>query len=281
MIGNQKRDEIENLEDLDSEIIVYDIETTGFQASSIVTTITFRTDEGYISWVNTKGENFSGIDNSPVDLHLKVVESEEELLNNVLEFVNEYFDDSSVLVAYNGETWRGGFDNSFLRTRCVKNEIPFIFNGVRYHDLYSIFGKQGRFNTEVKSVRGMKKNQLKKLSEDMGIGHNGLNKDPLIERIESEGYDIQLLELWYKHNFDEAGPPTFEYTSLDEVYDVLIDKEIGIDPAEDSGEVVTMYHKGEFDKVLKHNISDVIKTSRLLEIAIKSVSKSDFNVKTL
>ncbi|EMA57493.1 hypothetical protein C470_14543 [Halorubrum distributum JCM 13561] len=74
--------------------------------------------------------------------------SEHGLLTAVSGFVEERFRDADVLlVAYNGERWRGGFDLPFLRTRFARLDIPWPFTDVPYADVLPLVTK--RFNTTV------------------------------------------------------------------------------------------------------------------------------------
>jgi uncharacterized protein YprB with RNaseH-like and TPR domain len=50
-----------------------------------------------------------------------------------------------MIVAYNGERYRGGFDLPFLRTRCTHLNTRWPFDKLPYADLLPIF--QRRFNT--------------------------------------------------------------------------------------------------------------------------------------
>lgn len=74
--------------------------------------------------------------------------SEEELLVVVREFVAERLCGSDVLlVAYNGERWRGGFDVPFLRTRYARLGVAWPFTDVPYADVMPVV--TDRFNTSV------------------------------------------------------------------------------------------------------------------------------------
>lgn len=60
-----------------------------------------------------------------VTVQVSVHASEAALLDAVGEFVRERFRSRDVLlVSFNGETWRGGFDLPFLRTRYAAHDVP-------------------------------------------------------------------------------------------------------------------------------------------------------------
>jgi len=81
-------------------------------------------------------------------IELRVCDSEEDLLTRLRNETSKRIQGKNrMLVAYNGETWRGGFDLSFLRTRCGFNDVQWPFDDVPYSDLMPIVQK--RVNTMV------------------------------------------------------------------------------------------------------------------------------------
>lgn len=197
MFQDIDRNDVETLEDLNREFFVFDIETSGLGANEEIISFCVRCEEGFIGWVNTNGED-ADVNIEEWDLAQRdpnehfvtgVVQSEKELLEKVKSLVYDMVDEEDVLVAYNGEVWGGGFDNSFIRTRCIKNDMDFVLRGCNYMDLFEMIGKHGRFNTEMVSVRGLLKSDMVNFAESIGIETEGLNKSPLRDKIESEGYD--------------------------------------------------------------------------------------------
>jgi len=49
------------------------------------------------------------------------------------------------LVAYNAESWKGGFDLPFARTRCIQHGVNWVFDGLVFADLWEPVKK--RLNT--------------------------------------------------------------------------------------------------------------------------------------
>ena len=55
----------------------------------------------------------------------------EESRQVVFERLNRDYD---WLVAYNAESWKGGFDLPFVRTRCIRQGVDWVFDGVLFAD---------------------------------------------------------------------------------------------------------------------------------------------------
>jgi len=137
----------------DLELVAFDIETTGFDVDDVVTVAGFRVPLGCRILVQTDGRQPTGLETrvqEHTDCHvvLSTHESERELLDVLAEFVRTRLaEDDILLVAYNGETWNGGFDLPFLRTRCSAHQVSWPFANVPYADLYPLF--DDLFNTTV------------------------------------------------------------------------------------------------------------------------------------
>jgi uncharacterized protein YprB with RNaseH-like and TPR domain len=75
-------------------------------------------------------------------------QTEQALLEALTEFATESLTPKEyLLVAYNGERFRSGFDLPFLRTRYTLQDVRWPFIDVPYADLMPIF--QHRFNTQL------------------------------------------------------------------------------------------------------------------------------------
>jgi hypothetical protein len=133
----------------------FDIETEGLRMGKEITVAGLRFPAGVLVLLNSDGqtvpeqlegrvESKSGVDT----VQLQQCDSERALLERLHEEATERIQDKNrMIVAYNGETWRGGFDLPFLRTRCGKNEVPWPFPDIPYADLMPIVKK--RINTTV------------------------------------------------------------------------------------------------------------------------------------
>jgi len=135
------------------EQVAFDIETTGFDVDDVVTVVGFSLPLGVRVFCQTRGRTSDGVEEhvqERVDEHVivSVHESEAALLEAVAEFVQMRLqEDDVLLVAFNGETWRGGFDVPFLRSRYALGKQPWPFVDVPYADVYPLVKKL--FNTTV------------------------------------------------------------------------------------------------------------------------------------
>lgn len=135
--------------------VAFDIETTGFETDATVTTVGLILPLGCRVFVNTDGRS---IDTEHTEgeleaefettLSLSSHPTERGLLEAFADFVEESVSGNDyMLVAYNGELYRGGFDLPFLRTRYAHQDVQWPFDNVPYSDLLPIF--RNRFNTTV------------------------------------------------------------------------------------------------------------------------------------
>lgn len=126
-----------------SKNICFDIETSGLNAASDdeVTVIGFKPDQGTVLFLVNKQFFDDDVDGKISELSLEgnvlTFDSEKDLLNTGLKVVLDNVNGKNHrLYAYNGKTWKGGFDIPFLRTRCIKNNIDWLFDGKYYFDVY-------------------------------------------------------------------------------------------------------------------------------------------------
>lgn len=137
--------------------VAFDIETTGFDIDDEVTVVGFAVPMGVRVFVQTAGRLVETVgddvtaaieDDAGTLVNVSTHSSEQGLLAAVSEFVTERCCGRDVLlVAFNGETWSGGFDVPFLRTRFARVGLPWPFDDVAYADLLPVVSD--RFNTTV------------------------------------------------------------------------------------------------------------------------------------
>lgn len=131
----------------------FDIETQGFSTSAEVTVAGLCNDDWAWLVLNSDGrEADASVLESKLQypsradtVRVTIEEDEEGLLRALLSFVSERIDaDRHYLSAYNAETWNGGFDLPFLRTRCAIHDVDWPFSDLAYVDVRSVVS---RFNT--------------------------------------------------------------------------------------------------------------------------------------
>lgn len=133
------------------EQVAFDIETTGLEATDQVTVAGFALPMGVRVFCQTAGRDAGGVattvdEEVPTTVSLSTHDTEQALFRAVNEFAERQLcGQQRLLVAYNGDTWQGGFDLPFWRTRATKLRVPWPFMDVPYADLVPLVSK--RFNT--------------------------------------------------------------------------------------------------------------------------------------
>lgn len=117
--------------------VAFDIETSGFDDDAVITVAGFAHNLGESLICNLDGRTadrkalVTTLDeHSDRTVQLELVDDEQALLEAVATFATHQLDgDRHYLTAFNGETWSGGFDLPFCRTR-------FLRDGYRICDSY-------------------------------------------------------------------------------------------------------------------------------------------------
>jgi uncharacterized protein YprB with RNaseH-like and TPR domain len=140
--------------------VAFDIETSGFATDAVVTSIGIVLPLGCRVMLNTDQRTAEQsvlkrtlADRFDITLKLSCHQTERALLDTLTEFAAKSLTPKEyLLVAYNGERFRNGFDLPFLRTRYALQDVPWPFVDVPYADLMPIF--QYRFNTHLGDESG-------------------------------------------------------------------------------------------------------------------------------
>jgi hypothetical protein len=149
----------------------------------------------------------------------------------------------AILVGYNTQTYRGGFDLPFLRTQTLKHNLKWPFKGKRHLDMMPII--QGHLDTKTYEVKlpsksSLRKDDLVELAFANSIKYT-TTKDTykrLIELEEEEGCD------WCGRD----SITTSESNSLQDIYINFFDPKKEEDYEYiDVGELVNRYKKGKID----------------------------------
>jgi len=86
----------------------------------------------------------------------------------------------------------------------------------------------------------------------------------------------------FRARFNTTTSDDDQNATLEHVYEELVNGELtACDPFDDSSEAVTAFEAGEFDSLVQHNISDILRTDALATVAEQYCSKSDFKLKSL
>jgi uncharacterized protein YprB with RNaseH-like and TPR domain len=139
-----------------------DIETTGTAPDDQITVIGLDLPMGSQLFVNTGGREYADATSDSLDaafdrgVTVTACDSEESLLRAFHEFTLQRFGraarnetDEFKFAAYNGETWNGGFDLPFIRTRCRAHDVGWPLQGP-YIDVMTVIGDS--FNVSGKSL---------------------------------------------------------------------------------------------------------------------------------
>lgn len=237
----------------DRDHVAWDIETTGFDWSEEITVSGFWFPGGHATLVVNVGphavdgdafeERLSETCGAPVSV--VVAEDETALLGETRQIVFERFDrDYNRLVAYNAESWKGGFDLPFVRTRCIRRGVEWVFDGVVFADLWEPVKK--RLNTTYTAY--------------------------------GASDDANSLTGAYVLLFDRNDHLTH---LLDDVEEHMWYGESPYDPFDDSGSAAAHYREGDLLPVCLHNLADVHRTWELGELVRRFVSTKDVSEKKL
>ena len=288
---------------------VFDIETTGRLRTDEVNLIGIR--KGGITKVFARTDTPSEdvrldedalLDETGENVGVARCDSEEELLTRTRRHVGYLFDGETVFVAYNGETFNGGFDIPFLRTRAAVNDVSHPFKSVRFLDPYEAIGGNGRLNTTLPSITG-------------STDHGRPSKDQLYDF--AEMFDIELPDERYPDHFSNKGAmsdflrevenpsmvrefaeqemndpdsdsqasidlPMRPDARLDEVYDTITGgEEVEYDPYRDSGRVLDAWVNGNMQDIALHNIADLVQTQRVVKFAVRQLDPDSLKPKWL
>jgi len=237
----------------DRDHVAWDIETTGFGWSAEVTVSGFWFPDGHATLIINAGshsvdkdafeEHLSEVSNAPVSL--VVAPDEVGLLEEMRQLVFERFDrEYDRLVAFNAESWKGGFDLPFVRTRCIRQGVHWMFDGIVFADLWEPLKK--RLNTTHTAY-------------GTSDSANSLTGSYALLFDQNEGLSDLLDDLdghaWYR--------------------------ESPYDPFEDSGSAAAHYREGDLLPVCLHNLADVHRTWEIGELVREFVSSKDITEKKL
>lgn len=131
------------------EPIVFDLETSGLEPTSVITAAGLATGMGALLILNTTGRDAdadhltTAVERaSGSNVRVTVQPDEAHLLTALDEFAHERIDeDNDYLTAYHGETWSGGFDLPFLPRACMRRGVDWPFPAVAYADVLTVIDR--------------------------------------------------------------------------------------------------------------------------------------------
>lgn len=139
-----------------------DIETTGTAPDDRITVIGIDIPMGSSLFLNTDDREYPDVISEQLAndfdrvVNVTAYESERDTLAAFQTFVTERFAhdeerdrDEFKYAAYNGETWNGGFDLPFIRTRCRHHDLDWPLLGP-YIEVMEVIGN--RFNVSDQSL---------------------------------------------------------------------------------------------------------------------------------
>lgn len=237
----------------DRDQVAWDIETTGFGWSAKITVSGFWFSDGHATLIVNAGPHDADGDDLARQLErarrstvrVEVAGDERELLREMQQVVFEQFDRQyNRLVAFNADSWKGGFDLPFVRTRCIRRGVQWMFDGVLFADLWEPVKK--RLNTTVTSYGASTSANSLTGSYDLLFDQND-QLPSLLEDVDGHA--------WYH--------------------------ESPYDPFESSGSASARYREGDLLSVCLHNLADVHRTWELGEVVRRFVSPKDITEKKL
>ena len=240
----------------DREHVAWDIETTGFGVDGSLTVVGFWFPGGHaVLLLNVYSEEWADADKlesqiddvtEGIDVTVRVCEGGGEMLQGIREVMYERFEkNQNRLVAYNAESWNGGFDLPFLRTRCIACSVPWVFDGLQFADLYDPLKKC--LNTTFTDYSTSADANTLTGSHELLTPTKSL-REPLRDRV-SEDHS------WYVRQ--------------------------RYDPFESSANAVYAYRKQFYLDVLLHNLADIHRTWELGELLRTYAPGKDISTKKL
>lgn len=196
------------------ETVAFDIETTGFDPDDRVTVVGFAMPLGVRILLNAASGD------PPADLEARLADradtvvdlsahaDEAELLAACSAFTRPRFGDQNYkLAAFNAETWNGGFDLPFLRTRLQHHDVAWPFPDAPFVDIYEVFASQ--WNTPTDSLASTYESLL---GSDLG------RLDPFADSEEAvKAWERGAFEALCRHNLADV-LRTAKLTALAEAY---------------------------------------------------------------
>nr|WP_292487060.1 hypothetical protein [Methanohalobium sp.] len=174
-----------------------------------------------------------------------------------------------LIVTWNGENYRGGFDFPWLRSKCIQKDIDWQLDGVKHLDLLPLVRKYintTHYVTETPSKSQFKAADLRELAEVNGIDYQNMK----------QAYNA-ICELDNPDWLDYDNPEAKEDNSLQEVYQMLFDPECE-EIYTDGGEIPKLYNAiedNENKKAIVGEHEEIERANSVMWDRIKSHNRRD------
>lgn len=237
----------------DRSHVAWDIETTGFSWDDQITIVGFWFPQNYATLLLNKDGHAAEVADfesrledldDGLSVNIRPCQSEAALLDQIHDVVFHRIESNqNRLVAFNADSWKGGFDLPFLRTSCLYHHHRWVFDGLQFANLWEPIKK--RLNTTA-------------TVQDASTDVNSLGSHAIL--------------------FGNTHP----MNALDDIPDDHPHyRRAPYDPFDDSGSAVYCYTHNDFYPVLKHNLADIHRTWELGELVRQYVSPKDITTKKL
>ncbi|GAB6100662.1 hypothetical protein JCM16358_25410 [Halanaerocella petrolearia] len=201
--------------------------------------------------------------------YTNLVTGEEKVISEINQLMEEFMDlRKSIIITYNGENWKGGFDFPWLRSKCLQQDIEWTLGGLKHLDLLPLVKKY--INTtsyDIPSKSSLMADDLKKLADANGIDYK--NKTQCYTELMKNLDKVDWLDYEMQPNEDN---------SLQNVYQLLFDSECN-EEYTSGAEVPKLYkvikntdneleQEEAMNKIIEHNKRDI---KRLKKVAQKAI----------
>lgn len=243
------------------EIVSFDIETTGLSANDEV-----------VSWATVGKIEGCKIQNS--------TNSEKDILDDLARTFN--MDKGTVIITFNGQNFKGGFDFPHLRTRMHKHGIAWPFGGMMHIDIYPIIEK--RWSTAQpywQTLNQLLVDDLKQMILFFCIDGKGKTKQNYIDLISSAVSDEDINRYIREHSESKIK----DINNLKGAYEIITGKDSGEMDGAESVKLWMQYKQtGDgsiLEQIREYNMEDCKKTLELYNICTKYCSQRDMQPEIL
>lgn len=219
----------------DRKVVTFDIETTGLSYNDdFICGVSYDTEED-ITWVN-------------------------ESLESLMKYYRDKVDNNILLVTFNGENYRGGFDFPWLRTSFALKELDWSFYNFQHLDFYPLVKKYLYNDLKVvkkPSKSSLSKAKLEKLAEINDIRYKTIDRTyKEIDDMDNPDWGIFTKEKIDKKRYDEQS-----------LYQTFFDSE-GKEEYIDGADSAKLYNAGRKDLVIRHCVNDVHRLAKLFDLLV-------------